>query len=76
MQTITQEKGCRNRYYYVIIMPINKDGQGPCDNHEIDKIKWQVWDQALTSYGEYDFLPDAIDHAEELNALMLSRMQP
>lgn len=74
METITLPKGCRNRFYFPIIMPLNKDGMGPCSNNEIVKIVWEVWGQDCSSYGSYEFLPDAIDKAEELNAHLLQEL--
>lgn len=54
--------------YFPILMPLTKDGNGPADIHEIDKITFQVWDRFCESYGEFDYLSDAIDKADELNA--------
>ena len=66
---ITLPRGCRNRFYFVIIMPLNVDGHGPASEErgEVRKITWEVWDQEMTSHGSYDYLPDAIDEAERLN---------
>lgn len=58
----------RKWFYYPIVMPLNKDGYGPATiGKDAVKIVFEVWDQACTSYGSFDFLPDAIDKAIELN---------
>ena len=68
-ETITLKKGCRNRFYFVIVMPLDEDGRGPAseENGEIRKLTWEVWGQDTTSHGSFKYLPDAIDRAEELN---------
>lgn len=30
---------------FAIIMPLNADGNGPCDEAEASVITWEVWDQ-------------------------------
>lgn len=57
----------RTWFYFPIVMPVNKDGQGPCELNEAAKLTWEVWDQELTSYASFDYLPDAINKAIELN---------
>lgn len=57
----------RMRMYYPIVIPVNKDGQGPCDLSEIAELTWEVWDQFLVSFGSYSYLQDAIIVTENLN---------
>lgn len=57
----------RDRFYFVIVMPLDKDGNGPADNSEIEYLTWEVWDQELTTHGSFQYLPDAIDECERLN---------
>lgn len=73
METVTLPKGVRNRWFYVIVMPLTADGNGPAseENGEIRKLTWEVWNQFCDVFGSFDCLPDAIDKAEELNAEML-----
>lgn len=61
-------KKARERYFFVIVMPLNKNGQGPCDLKEAEKLTWEVWSQELDSKGSFDHLDDAIDECEKLNA--------
>lgn len=65
MTTIPEDP--RMRMYFAIVMPLNKDGQGPCDLSEVAKLTWEVWDQYCMSSSTHDYLPDAIKRAEELN---------
>jgi len=67
MDSIILPRGVRNRWYYVIVMPLDEDGNGPASDQECHKITWEVWDQVCETYGSFDYLPDAIDHAEKLN---------
>lgn len=62
------EKPSREKFYYPIVMPVDADGQGPADIKDAAKLTWEVWDQELTRHGSFDFLADAIDLANELNA--------
>ena len=53
--------------YYPIIMPL-KQGQGPVPYEDCDEVIFEVWKGDLTeSYGPFEFLPDAINKAMELN---------
>lgn len=67
--TITLNRGCRNRWYYVIVMPLSVlHNDGPADTTKMHtKLTWEVWDQVCESYGSYEYLSEAIDRAEELN---------
>lgn len=57
----------REWFYYPIVMPVNKDDQGPCDLKDAVKLTWEVWDQELMSHASFDYLPDAIDDAMRRN---------
>lgn len=60
----------RNRFFYVIVMPLDENGHGPAEiGKGAVKLTWEVWDQELSTHGSFDYLPDAIDHCEELNAI-------
>lgn len=61
--------GARNRWYYVIVMPLTDEGYGPASEElgEVRKITWEIWTQDLSSVGSFDYLADAIDECERLN---------
>lgn len=61
----------RERMYYVIVMPTTLDGQqGPVNTEEEPcKLSWEVWDQTCSSFGNFDFLADAIQFCEERNKI-------
>jgi len=67
--TITLTRGSRNRWYYVIVIPISiEHNDGPADTERMPtRLTWEVWDQVCDTYGSFDYLSDAIDHAEKLN---------
>jgi hypothetical protein len=60
-------KKVREQFYFVIVIPVTKDNQGPCDLKEAEKLTWEVWTQELSSVASFDFLPDAIDECNKLN---------
>jgi len=57
----------RKRYYYVIPMPLDASGQGPCTEEEAKIITYEVWDMTLNTHGSHRLLPDAIQLCEDLN---------
>lgn len=57
----------RLRMYFPIIMPLDENGDGPCEIQRAAKITFEVWDSYLVSFGSYDFLLDAVERAELLN---------
>lgn len=57
----------RERFYFVIVMPVDKDERGPADLKDAVKLTWEVWTQELDSVASFDYLPDAIDECERLN---------
>lgn len=62
------DMNCRNWWYFPIEMPINADGHGPATvGVDAVKIVYEVWDIALNTHGSFDFLPDAINFAMQLN---------
>lgn len=67
VETITLQRNVRERMYFVITMPLNVEGQGPCGIQDAAEILFEVWDQVATSYGSFKFLPDAIAFAELRN---------
>jgi hypothetical protein len=52
-------------------MPLNEYGQGPVEGSEVDKITYEVWDWFFETSESFEFLPDAIDRAEELNLIWM-----
>jgi hypothetical protein len=52
--------------YYPIVMPL-KDGLGPANAAECDKITWEVWDRFYNSVYSSEYLPHAINEAMRLN---------
>ena len=58
-------------FYYPIEMPLTKDGRGPATiGKDAAKMTYQVWDQFCDSHGDFEFLSDAIRHAQKLNAAL------
>lgn len=57
---------CRSWPYFPIVMPL-LDGNGPATDEECNKITWEVWDQLCNTYGSFDYLPDAINKAIQMN---------
>lgn len=63
----------RQRFYYVIIMPLNQDGHGPSTIRDACEITWEIWDQELVSHSSHKFLPDAIQECEYLNRVFYDK---
>lgn len=59
----------RSWYYYPIMMPVDSNGNGPCDVKDAIEITFEVWDRLLNTHGTFNNLPDAIDYAMTLNDL-------
>jgi len=57
----------RDRWYYVIVMPVTKDYQGPAALEDADELTWEVWTQDLTRSTSHKYLADAIQECEALN---------
>lgn len=57
---------CRTWPYFPIVMPL-KGGNGPATDEECDKITWEVWDQMYNTYESFEYLPDAINKAMQMN---------
>lgn len=53
--------------FYVITMPLNADGMGPCEIKGASKISFEVWDRFLSTHSSHEFLRDAISEAITLN---------
>ena len=59
---------CRDWFWYVVPMPLDKKGRGPVTESECCKIIYQVWNKLYLSYEQdFEYLPDAINKALELN---------
>ena len=58
----------RERFYFVIPMPVNKDGQGPAKiGHDAVEVEFEVWTQELDTVYSSKLLLDAIQECEKLN---------
>lgn len=64
---IVLQRDCRKRWYFVISVPYNADGQGPVSYSECNVVRYEVWDQCCDTFGSFDYLPDAINYCEDLN---------
>ena len=61
----------RKWFHYPIEMPLTADGQGPATvGNDAASISYEVWDQALSTHGSFENLPDAINEAMRLNGAM------
>ena len=61
----------RKWFYYPIEMPLTCDGQGPATvGVDAASISYEVWDILLNTHSSHDNLPDAINEAMRLNALL------
>jgi hypothetical protein len=56
--------------FYPIVMPL-KEGQGPASDAECDEITWEVWDRFCNSYGNFKYLPEAINESLKLTKELL-----
>lgn len=70
LKTVYQLENCRTWPYFPIVMPLI-GGQGPASDNECDKITWEVWDIFCESYGNFDYLADAINTAIKMNTDLL-----
>lgn len=75
LERATQLKA-RERWYFVIPMPVQPDGQGPAALKDAAEVLFEVWDQALATHGSFNNLPDAIDACEALNAARNEKRTP
>jgi ADP-ribose pyrophosphatase YjhB (NUDIX family) len=65
---VASMENVRGWQYFPIMMPLTAKGDGPATiGHDATQIKFEVWDQALETYGSFEFLPDAINEAMRLN---------
>lgn len=64
----------RQWWHYPIEFPINADGDGPAKvGVDAVEITYEVWDVLLNTHATYNNLPDAINEAMRLNALLSAR---
>lgn len=66
---MTKLPKAREQMYYVIVMPLNAEGNGPCSIPEAVELDYQVWDQTCTTFSSNKYLPDAIDDCNMRNAI-------
>ena len=57
-------------YYFVVYMPLTKDGQGPATAEETAQETWEVWNHIHQSIGSYTTLKAAEYAANVLNTDM------
>jgi len=57
----------RKRWFFIIVIPITKDGKGPADLYAADKLTWEVWNREMVAQATFDNLPDAIAECEKRN---------
>lgn len=57
----------RERWFIVLLMPLDAKGQGPAHLKDTVEITWEVWNQELETVSSHQFLADAIQHCEKLN---------
>ena len=58
---------CRSWPFFVIEMPLTKDGDGPATvGEDADKITYEVWDHLCNTYSSHVYLPSAINEALRL----------
>ena len=58
----------RNWYHYPIIMPLNKEGEGPATvGVDAHSVVFEVWDGLHDTHGTFEYLEDAINKAMALN---------
>lgn len=67
IEALLEHASNRGRFFYPITMPLTKDGNGPAQLHEAEKITYEVWDQFCTSHGSFEHLSSAIDLSNVLN---------
>lgn len=66
----------RQWWHYPIEFPIDADGNGPAKvGVDAVKITYEVWDVLLNTHASFDNLPDAINEAMRLNALLAARSE-
>lgn len=53
---------------YSIMMPLDKDGNGPCEESEASVIYYEVWDQVCNTICQCRSKQDAERIAELINA--------
>lgn len=63
-------KDVRERFYFVIVMPVNKRNEGPINTEKgRARLTWEVWTQEIDSVASFDYLADAIQECERLNGI-------
>lgn len=59
--------------YFVIEMPLDENGNGPCELNKCTEIKYEVWDRVCNTVGDgYKSLAEAIKSAMVLNHDLLN----
>lgn len=62
----------RTWWFFPLEMPVTKEGKGPATvGEDATSILYEVWDQNLNTYDTFQYLPDAINKAMELNKKLL-----
>ena len=60
-------KRVQDRFYFVLVMPVDANGHGPANMFDAVELTWEVWDQELNSWSSHEILNDAIQTCEALN---------
>lgn len=53
--------------FYVVEIPLDKDGNGPADSDQTISIVYEVWDQTFASQAQFMLRDDALRWALKLN---------
>lgn len=53
--------------YRIIWIPVNIDGDGPCELHEAKDVIFEVWDHVCETHGSSKILHDMVVLCYELN---------
>lgn len=73
-EAVVVPKDIRTAFYFPIEMPVTAEGNGPASiGKDAVKMTYEVWDQELTTHGSHDYLPDAINQANTMNAALKAR---
>lgn len=66
----------RQWYHYPIEMPVTANGEGPATvGIDAEKITYEVWDVLFNTHASFDNLPDAINEAMRLNAVVKGELR-
>jgi len=61
--------------YYIIEMPLTKDGHGPAEYPDVHEMTFEVWDRICGSHGSFSSVHKALVKALALNAELMGEPQ-